>query len=62
MATTLSEPTTTPAELTSYRAAVVHEFHAPLTLDELPATPLEAGQIRVKVYLSVCSMPANWPV
>ncbi len=44
MATTLSEPTTTAAELTSYRAAVVHEFHAPLTVDEVPATPLQAGQ------------------
>ena len=68
MATTLSEPTTTPAELTSYRAAVVHEFHAPLTLDELPATPLEAGQIRVKVEASglchtdIHAAHGDWPI
>ena len=74
MATTLpshhhaSEPTTTPAELTSYHAAVVHKFHAPLTIDEVPAKPLEAGQIRVKVEASglchtdIHAANGDWPI
>jgi hypothetical protein len=52
MATTLSEPTTVAPELASYRAAVVHDFHEPLAVEEVPARPLEPGQIRVKVEAS----------
>jgi alcohol dehydrogenase, propanol-preferring len=69
MATTVSEPTTgrTP-KLASYRAAVVHEFHAPLTVDQVPAKPLEAGQIRVRVeatglcHTDIHAANGDWPV
>ena len=53
---------------TTYRAAVVHEFHAPLTVEEVPARALEPGQIRVKVEASglchtdIHAAHGDWPV
>jgi|tagenome__1003787_1003787.scaffolds.fasta_scaffold20365695_2 hypothetical protein len=35
-----------PAPGQTYRAAVVHEFHAPLTVDDVPAVALAVGQVR----------------
>lgn len=66
----VTTPKRTPSATTpsSYRAAVVHEFHAPLTVDEVPAKPLEAGQIRVKVEASglchtdIHAANGDWPV
>ena len=58
----LSQPATT------YRAAVVHEFHAPLTVEQVPAAPLEAGQVRVRVEASglchtdIHAAHGDWPV
>jgi propanol-preferring alcohol dehydrogenase len=56
------------ASVTSYRAAVVHEFHAPLTVETVPAAQLEAGQVRVKVEASglchtdIHAAHGDWPV
>ncbi|MGZ6616133.1 MAG: zinc-dependent alcohol dehydrogenase [Solirubrobacteraceae bacterium] len=56
---------TTPA---SYRAAVVHDFHSPLTVEEVSAPVLEAGQIRVRVEASglchtdIHAAHGDWPV
>src|SRR5919112_1246644 len=55
-------------ETDTYRAAVVHEFHAPLTLDAVPQAALSAGQIRVKVEASglchtdIHAAHGDWPV
>jgi propanol-preferring alcohol dehydrogenase len=52
----------------SYRAAVVHEFHAPLTVEEVPAVDLVAGQVRVKVeatglcHTDIHAAHGDWPV
>ncbi len=68
MATTSTKPTpvgTTPA---TYRAAVVHKFHEPLKIDEVPARELEPGQIRVKIEASglchtdIHAANGDWPV
>jgi len=52
----------------SYRAAVVHEFKGPLTIDEVPKRPLEVGQIRVRVeatglcHTDIHAAHGDWPV
>jgi propanol-preferring alcohol dehydrogenase len=52
----------------TYRAAVVHEFHGPLTVETIPQRPLEAGQVRVKVEASglchtdIHAAHGDWPV
>jgi propanol-preferring alcohol dehydrogenase len=54
--------------LEHYRAAVVHEFHSPLSVEEVPARALEPGQIRVKVEASglchtdIHAAHGDWPV
>ena len=64
--TAKSEPSTPP--VASYRAAVVHEFGAPLTVEEVPARALEPGQIRVKVeatglcHTDIHAANGDWPV
>jgi alcohol dehydrogenase, propanol-preferring len=51
-----------------YRAAVVHEFHTPLSVEEVPVRPLEPGQIRVQVEASglchtdIHAANGDWPV
>jgi alcohol dehydrogenase, propanol-preferring len=66
MAVTKSAPSK--SKLGPYRAAVVHEFHAPLTVEEVPARPLEPGQIRVQVEASglchtdIHAANGDWPV
>ena len=68
MALTTPKPETSAASLTGYRAAVVHEFHAPLSVEEVPAKALEAGQVRVKVEASglchtdIHAAHGDWPV
>src|SRR3954452_10933006 len=57
-----------PAPGQTYRAAVVHEFHAPLTVDDVPAVALAVGQVRVKVEASglchtdIQAAHGDWPV
>jgi propanol-preferring alcohol dehydrogenase len=68
MATTAPKPTESKTSRSRYRAAVVHEFHAPLTVEEVAARPLEAGQIRVQVEASglchtdIHAANGDWPV
>jgi propanol-preferring alcohol dehydrogenase len=53
---------------TTYRAAVVHAFHDPLTIEQVPRPELEPGQIRVKVEASglchtdIHAAHGDWPV
>jgi alcohol dehydrogenase, propanol-preferring len=60
-------PATDPGALT-YRAAVVHEFHAPLSVEQIEAPELTAGQVRVKVEASglchtdIHAAHGDWPV
>jgi alcohol dehydrogenase, propanol-preferring len=53
---------------TSYRAAVVHEFGSPLTLDQVPRPVLMPGQVLVKVeacglcHTDIHAAHGDWPV
>jgi alcohol dehydrogenase, propanol-preferring len=68
VATTTPQPTDVKTPPTTYRAAVVHKFHEPLTVDQVPAKQLETGQIRVKVEASglchtdIHAANGDWPV
>src|SRR5438270_11455417 len=68
MAVTAPKPESPTTPLAGYRAAVVHEFHAPLSIEEVPARALEAGQIRVKVEASglchtdIHAAHGDWPI
>jgi propanol-preferring alcohol dehydrogenase len=52
----------------TYRAAVVHEFNAPLTVESVPAVALTAGQVRVKIeatglcHTDIHAAHGDWPV
>jgi propanol-preferring alcohol dehydrogenase len=52
----------------SYRAAVVREFHAPLTIEDMPAADLAAGQVRVRVeatglcHTDIHAAHGDWPI
>jgi len=56
------------AAVATYRAAVVHDFTAPLTVDQVPYVALEPGQIRVKVeatglcHTDIHAAHGDWPV
>ena len=66
----VTTPKRTPSATTprSYRAAVVHDFHSPLTVQEVSAPALEPGQIRVRVEASglchtdIHAAHGDWPV
>jgi len=66
-ATTPREPARTP-DVPPYRAAVVHAFDAPLTIESVPAVALAAGQIRVRVeatglcHTDIHAAHGDWPV
>jgi propanol-preferring alcohol dehydrogenase len=68
MAVITPKPAPSEAELGGYRAAVVREFHAPLTVEEVPRRPLEPGQIRVQVEASglchtdIHAAHGDWPI
>ena len=68
MAVTTPKPAPSKSKVGPYRAAVVHEFHAPLSVEEVPARPLEPGQIRVQVEASglchtdIHAANGDWPV
>src|SRR5215475_1307345 len=59
-----SDATTTAA----YRAAVVHDFGAPLRVEQVQTRPLEPGQIRVRVeatglcHTDIHAAHGDWPV
>jgi alcohol dehydrogenase, propanol-preferring len=64
--TRASELASTP--VATYRAAVVHDFHAPLVVEDVATLALEPGQIRVKVEASglchtdIHAAHGDWPV
>jgi propanol-preferring alcohol dehydrogenase len=68
MSTTAVEPTTVDPSLSAYRAAVVHDFHAPLTVEQVGRRDLEPGQVLVKVEASglchtdIHAAHGDWPV
>jgi propanol-preferring alcohol dehydrogenase len=53
---------------TSYRAAVVHAFGSPLTVEQVPVPKLAAGQVRVKVeacglcHTDIHAANGDWPI
>lgn len=61
------EPNTTRPE-SSYRAAVVHEFNGPLTVEQVPMPGLEPGQVLVKIeacglcHTDIHAAHGDWPV
>jgi alcohol dehydrogenase, propanol-preferring len=68
MAVTAPKPAKSAPSLTAYRAAVVRDFHAPLSLEDVPARALGPGQIRVKVEASglchtdIHAAHGDWPI
>jgi len=68
MAVTTTKSAPSEAELGPYRAAVVHDFQSPLTVEDVPAGSLEPGQVRVKVeatglcHTDIHAAHGDWPV
>jgi propanol-preferring alcohol dehydrogenase len=69
MATTvIPESQTSEAPSTTYRAAVVHEFGSPLTVEQVVMPELLAGQVRVKVeacglcHTDIHAASGDWPI
>lgn len=68
MSTTVSAPVAVEQAVASFRAAVVHEFHAPLSVEEVPRPVLEPGQVLVKVEASglchtdIHAAHGDWPI
>jgi alcohol dehydrogenase, propanol-preferring len=68
MSTTATQSDMGEAPVSTYRAAVVHDFHRPLTVEEVPSPALEPGQVRVKVEASglchtdIHAAHGDWPV
>jgi alcohol dehydrogenase, propanol-preferring len=68
MAVTTPKSSRSEAQVAHYRAAVVHDFHSPLSVEEVDAKALEPGQIRVKVEASglchtdIHAAHGDWPV
>ena len=69
MATTvISEPRTFEAAPTTYRAAVVHDFGSPLTVEQVSMPKLDPGQVRVKVeacglcHTDIHAASGDWPI
>ena len=69
MATTyVAEPRTSEAAPTTYRAAVVHDFGSPLTVEQVPMPKLGPGQVRVKVevcglcHTDIHAANGDWPI
>ncbi len=63
-----TRPPSAAATPRAYRAAVVHEFGAPLTVDDVPAPALAANQVRVRVeatglcHTDIHAANGDWPV
>ena len=68
MATTAPQFEATQTPKTTYRAAVVHDFGGPLTVEQVAPRALEPGQVRVKVEASglchtdIHAAHGDWPV
>jgi propanol-preferring alcohol dehydrogenase len=69
MATTSTpQPQTSKAPPTTYRAAVVHDFSSPLSVEQVPMPELGPGQVRVKVeacglcHTDIHAASGDWPI
>jgi propanol-preferring alcohol dehydrogenase len=62
------QPQTSETPPTTYRAAVVHEFGSPLTVEQVPMRELGPGQVRVKVeacglcHTDIHAASGDWPI
>ena len=68
MATTVPNPKQSTPGVAGYHAAVVHDFGAPLTVEQVPWRQLEPGQILVSVEASglchtdIHAAHGDWPI
>jgi alcohol dehydrogenase, propanol-preferring len=69
MATTsIPQPQTSEVPPATYRAAVVHEFGRPLTVEQVPMRKLAPGQVRVRVqacglcHTDIHAAHGDWPI
>src|SRR5664279_2031019 len=69
MATTsIPQPQTSEAPPTTYRAAVVHAFSSPLSVEQVSMPELGPGQVRVKVeacglcHTDIHAASGDWPI
>ncbi len=69
MATTaIRQPHVSEAAPTTYRAAVVHDFNSPLSIEQVPMPRLDPGQVRVKVeacglcHTDIHASNGDWPI
>ncbi|MGO9903001.1 MAG: zinc-dependent alcohol dehydrogenase [Solirubrobacteraceae bacterium] len=66
--TTLPQPRKAKAAPTTYRAAVVHEFGGPLSVEQVEMPKLAPGQVRVKIqacglcHTDVHAAHGDWPI
>jgi hypothetical protein len=61
MSATVLEPRVDDAPTGTYRAAVVHAFGEPLSVEQVPVLALEAGQVRVRVGRPGSATPTSTP-
>jgi propanol-preferring alcohol dehydrogenase len=69
MATPITQPDSgSAATLSTYRAAVVHDFDSPLTIEQVPKPVLDSGQVLVRVeacglcHTDIHAAHGDWPV
>lgn len=68
MAITVPNPTSHTESVAGYHAAVVHEFDAPLTVEQVPWRELQPGQILVQVeacglcHTDIHAAHGDWPI
>jgi alcohol dehydrogenase, propanol-preferring len=68
VSTIVTRPTDAIPQTATYKAAVVHDFHSPLTVEQVPRADLGPGQVRVKVEASglchtdIHAAHGDWPV
>lgn len=64
----VTSATSSASHTDTYRAAVVHRFREPLTIDGVPARELGAGQVRVRVeacglcHTDIHAAHGDWPI
>jgi propanol-preferring alcohol dehydrogenase len=68
MSSTATQPARAETASTTYRAAVVHDFHGPLAVEQVVRQELEPDQVRVKVeatglcHTDIHAAHGDWPV
>jgi propanol-preferring alcohol dehydrogenase len=67
-ATSIPQPRSSKAAPTTFRAAVVHDFGRPLTIEQVSMPKLDHGQVRVKVeacglcHTDIHAARGDWPI